>query len=202
MGRHRRRLSWISAQPHQDATTMRTGYLLASSAVAALMLTALTPASSTRKTATQSLLPRSHPPRRAHECARGQMARPLHAARWRYRRLATTSASRFSRFVAATPASMGDDWEDRKEREWNATQCRDPRSRRGDRKRLDRSARSTRQQRAGTSLSTPSATRAFSRRVRLSWSGLPALGLVQDVPTSSFATFALVERWILATSRG
>ena len=43
----------------------------------------------------------------------------------------------FSRFMAATPASMGDGWEDRQEREWNASQCSDAAFTAGDRKRLD-----------------------------------------------------------------
>jgi len=35
----------------------------------------------------------------------------------------------FRRFSAVAPDRMGDDWEDRQEREWNVSQCRDARSR-------------------------------------------------------------------------
>lgn len=106
---------------------MRTGYLFASSAVAALMLTALTPASHAQDAQRAYCLDLTHRAVRMN----------AHTGTWidRFTRYDGVSVNcedqrvEVRRFVAAKPASMSDDWEDRKEREWNATQCRDPRSR-------------------------------------------------------------------------
>lgn len=35
----------------------------------------------------------------------------------------------FRRFIRVEPRALGEDWEERKEREWKITHCRDPRSR-------------------------------------------------------------------------
>jgi hypothetical protein len=106
---------------------MRTGYLFASSAAAALMLTAFTPASHAQDAGRAYCLDLTHRAVRMN----------AQAGKWidRFTRHDGVSVNcedqrvEVRRFVAATPASMGDDWEDRKEREWNATQCSNPRSR-------------------------------------------------------------------------
>lgn len=106
---------------------MRTGYLLASSAVAALTLTALAPASQAQDAEKAYCLDLTHRAVRMN----------AQAGKWldRFTRHDGVSVNcedkrvEVRRFMAATPASMGDGWEDRQEREWNATQCRDARSR-------------------------------------------------------------------------
>jgi hypothetical protein len=106
---------------------MRTGYLSASSAAAALMLTVFTPATHAQDAGRAYCLDLTHRAVRMN----------AQAGKWidRFTRHDGVSVNcedqrvEVRRFVAATPASMGDDWEDRKEREWNATQCSNPRSR-------------------------------------------------------------------------
>jgi hypothetical protein len=106
---------------------MRTGYLLASSAVVALTLTALTPASHAQDAEKAYCLDLTHRAVRMN----------AQAGKWldRFTRHDGVSINcddkrvEVRRFMAAAPASMGEDWENRLEREWNATQCRDPRSR-------------------------------------------------------------------------
>jgi len=106
---------------------MRTAYVLASSAVAALMLTALPQAGHAQHSERAYCLDLTH--RAVRMNAR--------AGTWidRFTRYDGVSINcddkrvEVRRFMAATPAAMGDGWEDRQEREWNASQCRDPRSR-------------------------------------------------------------------------
>jgi hypothetical protein len=106
---------------------MRIGYLLASSAVAALTLTALAPASHAQNAEKAYCLDLTHRAVRMN----------AQAGKWldRFTRHDGVSVNcddtrvEVRRFMTATPASMGEDWEDRLEREWNATQCSNPRSR-------------------------------------------------------------------------
>ena len=105
---------------------MRTGYLLASSAVAALTLTALAPASHAQDAEKAYCLDLTHRAVRMN----------AQAGKWldRFTRHDGVSVNcddkrvEVRRFVAATPASMGDDWEERRERGWNAEQCSNARS--------------------------------------------------------------------------
>ena len=106
---------------------MRTGYLLASSAVAVLTLTALAPASHAQDAEKAYCLDLTHRAVRMN----------AQAGKWldRFTRYDGVSVNcddkrvEVRRFMTATPASMGDGWEDREERAWNASQCNDARSR-------------------------------------------------------------------------
>lgn len=105
---------------------MRTGYLLAPLA-AAMTLAAPTPPAEARDGDSAYCLDLTHRAVRMN----------AQAGKWldRFTRhdgvsvICDDKRVEFRRFMAATPASLGDEWQDRQERDWNAAQCSNPRSR-------------------------------------------------------------------------
>ena len=106
---------------------MRTGYMFAPLAAAAMTLAAPSPAAQARDGDTAYCLDLTHRAVRMN----------AQAGKWldRFTRYDGVSVNcddkrvEVRRFMTATPASMGDGWEDREERAWNASQCNDARSR-------------------------------------------------------------------------
>lgn len=106
---------------------MRTAYLLAPIAAATLTLSLEVPAASAQDRDRAYCLQLTHRAVRTN----------AQAGKWldRVRRhdgvivQCENKRIEFRRFMAVAPDRMGDDWEDREERSWNAAQCSNPRSR-------------------------------------------------------------------------
>jgi hypothetical protein len=112
---------------NQDVTIMRTGYLLGPIALAAATLAAPAPIVHADDGDKAYCLALTHRAVRTNAQAGKWLDRVT-----RHDGVTVTCDDKrieFRRFSAVAPDRMGDGWEDRQEREWNASQCKDARSR-------------------------------------------------------------------------